>query len=422
MKIAIVGSGISGMTAAKNLYTNHEVTLFEAQDYVGGHTHTHKIKSNDGLLNIDTGFIVFNKKTYKNFFRMLEAAGVAYQETKMSFSVKCEKTGLEYNGTSLNSLFAQRKNFFKPSFYKFLLGIGHFNKAAKKFLAHSNAQISLRSFIETENIPKDVVDFYFIPMASAVWSADLDLMWDFPAKFILQFWENHGFLEINDRPQWYVIKGGSSAYIASFTKPFSDRIRLNTPVKSVWRDAGVVTVATKDGSEVFDKIIFACHSNQVLKILRDIDEAENSLLSSVPYQKNRAILHTDASLLPKKKLAWAAWNYHLNDSQTSKKSAASVTYNMNILQELESETIYNVTLNPITEIDKKTVIKELEYEHPIFTLESVKQQDGYAEWMGRNNTYFAGAYLRYGFHEDGVITAMRVANHVQGRAIDDGIF
>ncbi|MBP9706142.1 MAG: FAD-dependent oxidoreductase [Oligoflexales bacterium] len=411
MKIAIVGSGISGLTCAHMLHKKHDITLFEAGSYVGGHTNTIEVLEDGKKIPIDTGFIVFNKKTYPNFLRLIEKLGVSYQKTAMSFSVKSEKTGLEYNGTSLNSLFAQRSNIFKPKFISFVLGILDFNKKAKSYLNSNEQNMLLGDFIKKYEIRSAVVEQYLVPMAAAVWSADLDKMWDFPARFLLRFWENHGFLEVNERPQWYVISGGSYSYVKKIIKPFSDKITLNSPVKAVHRKESKVHLETADSNHVFDAVIFACHSDDAIKILQDGSEKEKKLLNAIPFQKNTAILHSDTDILPKKKLAWAAWNYHLSAQENP---LLSVTYNMNILQSLDTKKIYNVTLNPLQEIPRDKIIRSIEYKHPTFTNAGCLQQDHYKNWLGENNTYFCGAYLRNGFHEDGVVTAMNVCQHLGG--------
>ena len=410
MKTAIVGTGISGMVCGHLLADHHELTVFESSGYVGGHTNTINLDMGTKNYAIDTGFIVFNKKTYPRFLSLMDGLGVKYQETSMSFSVKCEVTGLEYNGTNINSLFAQRLNLFRPGFLRMIKGILSFNKAAKAFLSEQRNETTLGQFIREAKVPDAVVKYYLIPMAASVWSADPRQMWDFPANFLLRFWANHGFLEIDTRPQWYVISGGSSAYIPSLTEKYRHAIQLNTPVKSVRRNGCKVFV--KAGSrpeEEFDHVIFACHSDQALKIIQDPSEKEQRLLASIPYIRNRAILHTDPSVLPKKKLAWAAWNYHLamKDAPT-----ASLTYNMNILQSIPEDHIFNVTLNPRIPIAPELILRTIDYHHPVFTIEGIDQQNAYEKFSGQNNTSFCGAYLGNGFHEDGVVSAIKVCKNL----------
>jgi predicted NAD/FAD-binding protein len=410
LKVAIIGTGISGLTCGYLLHKQHDITVYEAADYIGGHTNTIDVEAG---LGIDTGFIVFNKKTYPNFVNMMDDLGVAYQPTDMSFSVKCEDTGLEYNGTNLNTLFAQRLNLFKPKFLSMVAGILDFNKKAKAFLFDHQSEVSLGEFIATSKINAEVVKHYLVPMAASVWSADPKQMMDFPALFMLRFWENHGFLEIDERPQWYVISGGSRSYIAPLVGGFKDKIKVATGVTKVERRQDQVTVSTESATEEFDRVIFANHSDQVLKILKDPSEREKKLLKAFPFQPNRAILHTDASVLPNKRLAWAAWNYHLSRVSGP---MASLTYNMNILQRIKSEKTYNVTLNPPFPIDPAKIIKTIDYHHPVFTVAGVVEQANYPEWAGERNTFFCGAYLRNGFHEDGVVTAQRVCQLLGGRS------
>lgn len=407
MKIAIIGSGISGLTCAHHLNKDHNISVFEAADYIGGHTNT--IEVGDKRLPVDTGFIVFNQKTYPNFVKLLTDLNVEYQPTSMSFSVKCDHTGLEYNGTSLNTLFAQRLNLFSPRFHRLIRGILKFNRAAKDFLENNKTEQTFRQFVDSHNLPSEVTSFYIIPMAAAVWSANPLEMWSFPARFMLNFWKNHGFLEINDRPQWYVIKGGSFSYVKKIIEPFASKIRLGCAVDKVERTPNGVIVTSGGTPESFDKVIFATHSDQALSILENPSARERDLLTSIPYQENEALLHTDASILPKKRLAWAAWNYHLPKTTSN---LATVTYNMNILQSLDEKEVFNVSLNCPYEITKDKVIKKIKYHHPVFTIRGVQEQENYASWMGENNTLFCGAYLRNGFHEDGVVTAQRVCRNL----------
>ena len=403
MKVAVVGTGISGLVSAYLLAKEHELTVYEANSYIGGHTNTIDVPEKDRTLPIDTGFIVFNKKTYPHFLELLNKLKVAYQETSMSFSVKCETSGLEYNGTNINKLFAQRMNIFKPKFLKMILGILKFNKEAKKYLQTPNTTDTLRDFVDKVHLSSEVVNYYLIPMASAVWSADPRQMFDFPAEFILRFWENHGFLEIDDRPQWYVIKGGSRAYISPLIASFKDQIRLSSPVTKITRQGAkcLVEVHGKD-SEEFDRVIIATHSDQAIKLLADPSEEENSLLSSIPYQRNEAVLHTNINILPKSHRAWAAWNYHLVNNST----CATVTYNMNILQSLETKSTYNVTINPHQKIPEQDTIRCITYEHPVFTTKGMHARETYFKLKLKTHTFFAGAYLRNGFHEDGVVSAI----------------
>ncbi|EPZ50128.1 NAD(P)-binding Rossmann-like domain protein [Bacteriovorax sp. BAL6_X] len=410
MRIAIIGSGISGLTCAYKLSNKHDITLFEANDYLGGHTHTHEIEYDDQELKIDTGFIVFNKKTYPHFLSLINELGVEYKSTAMSFSVHCDKTGLEYNGTTLNTLFAQRRNLFRPWFYSMINGIIDFNKKAKVFLVNDSGDISLSHFFETRGIRKSVIDYYIVPMMAAVWSTDPVAVWRFPAKFVLRFFENHGFLEVDDRPQWYVIEGGSNSYIKKMVPHFKKSIRLKTPVKYITREKEQVIITTKDGRESFDQVIIATHSDTALKLLESPTNKEIELLSAIPYVVNPTYLHTDDSFLPKRELAIAAWNYLL---PTEKSIGPTVTYNMNILQGINFHKNFNVTLNPYRPIEKDKILKEMSYMHPLFTLDGMKAQARWHEISGHNRTHYCGAYWRNGFHEDGVFSALRIVEELE---------
>lgn len=409
MKLAIIGSGISGLTAAYFLQKNHNITVFEANDYIGGHTHTHRIEKNNKTHYVDTGFIVFNKRTYPNFLKLIEELGVEYMETSMSFSVTNRKSGLEYNGSDFNKLFADRLNLLRPSFYFFLKGIIDFNKRASEFLKNPT-DITLRDFYKIHKVKKSVIDNYLTPMIAAVWSTDPGDVWNLPAKFILQFFENHGFLEVDNRPQWYVIKGGSHSYIKKITEGFIDRIRLSTPVEKISRSDQGVYIKSKYGEELFDGVILATHSNISLKLLSDPSPSEKEILGSIPYTSNPTYLHQDRSFLPIRERAFASWNYEI---PTNEAKGATVTYSMNILQGIDESEMFNVTLNPHREIKTSSIIKTLNYEHPLFNLEGMKAQSRWNEISGVNHTYYCGAYWRNGFHEDGVVSALRVVAQLE---------
>ena len=412
-KIAIIGSGISGITCGYHLHKNFDIKVFEAGSYVGGHTNTIEVDSPSGTLNIDTGFIVFNDWTYPNFIKMLEDSGVEHQLSDMSFSVKCEATGLEYNGTDLNSVFAQRMNLLKPSFWKMILDILKFNREGLDWVktASENDATTLGEFLDKGGYSKAFQKYYGFPITAAIWSAGEDDVRKFPLRFFMNFFKNHGMLSVNERPNWRVIKGGSKSYIPAFTKNWRDKISLNTPVEKVERLPYSVVVHTQGQQETFDSVIFACHSDQALKILEKPTRLEQEILGAIPYQKNEAVLHTDESILPKKRKAWAAWNYHI---LKEKKANAALTYNMNILQSLNTEETYNVTLNYTEAIDPKKIIRKINYMHPRFSLEGVQAQSRHAEISGHNNTYLCGAYWRNGFHEDGVFSALNVIEQITG--------
>ncbi len=410
MKIAIIGSGIAGNVIAYHLNKQHDVTVFEAESHIGGHTHTHHIQHEGTDYNVDTGFIVFNDRTYPNFIALLDELKVAWQPSEMSFSVQCEKTGLEYNGTNLNSLFAQRRNLFKPSFHQMIRDILRFNKTSLELLADGN-EIKLGDYLQQGNYSQQFIDHYIIPMGSAIWSTEARQMLNFPARFFVRFFHHHGMLTVNNRPQWRTITNGSASYVSALTESFKDKIRLNTPVESVRRLAASVRVKPLHGDEEkFDYVFFACHSDQALKLLSDKKANEIEILSAIPYQQNTIFLHHDISLMPKRKLAWAAWNYHVNNPHAEQ---VAVTYNMNILQNLQSKEPLLVTLNHTNRINPAKVIKRLKYMHPIYTLAGASAQARHAEISGKNRTGFAGAYWRNGFHEDGVVSALEAIKHFE---------
>lgn len=408
MKIAIVGSGISGLTCAYLLNREHDITVFEKNDYVGGHTHTHEIEYDGEELSVDSGFIVYNEWTYPNFIKLLDQLGVERQLTRMGFSVKSEKNNLEYAGHSLNGLFAQRSNFFRPSFMRILFSMRRFNAEARDDLGTLDPQITLGQYLTSNNYPREFIQHYIIPIGAAIWSTVPKQMMDVPAVFFIRFFENHGLLQVVNRPNWWVISGGSKKYVEKMIYDFKGKIRLSTPVKNVKRDIDSITV--KFGSnglekENFDSIIFACHSNQSLAMLDSPSKQEEEVLSAIKYQRNDALLHFDDSILPKRKNAWSSWNYLLDEDPNR---AVALTYNMNILQSLKSDRTFCVSLNSGDLIDRSKVIKHLNYEHPLFTLSSINAQGRKHEVSGKNNTYYCGAYWRNGFHEDGVTSALDV--------------
>jgi predicted NAD/FAD-binding protein len=408
MKIAVIGSGISGMVCARILNKAHDVTVFEANDYIGGHTHTVNVEIEDEQHSIDTGFIVFNRKTYPHFDRILDELGVESTETKMSFSVKCDKTGLEYNATSPNGLFAQRRNLLSLKFWRMLRDIIRFNKEGNAFLvANENEDLSVGEFLRQGNYSKQFAQNYLLPMGAAVWSCPFATFEEFPIRFICEFYHNHGFLQIRDRPMWRTINGGSKTYIDQMTAPYQDKIRLSCPVQSVQRNAESVRVVTDNSDEEFDEVVLACHSDTALQILNDADDLERELLSAFPYSQNSAVLHTDTSILPKSRRAWAAWNYHLTHDR---EASASVTYDMSILQHINSKHEFCVTLNEDESIDPTKVLGRYQYSHPIFTVKRAKIQARHAELIRRRRTSFCGAYWRNGFHEDGVVSALAVTD------------
>jgi predicted NAD/FAD-binding protein len=413
VKIAIIGSGIAGNVAAYHLCREHEITVFEAGDHIGGHTHTHVIEQDDRQVAVDTGFIVFNDWTYPKFIALLTELGVESQLSEMSFSVKCDTTGLEYNGTTLNSLFAQRSNLVRPAFWRMIRDILRFNREAPMLLNEDAAEITLGEHLHAQGFAKEFVRNYILPMGAAIWSASPTTMLNFPARYFVRFFHNHGMLSVDNRPTWRTIRGGSARYVEKLTAPFRDHIRLNAPVESVRRLPGHVMIKPQWGeAERFDRVFFACHSDQALRLLADATPLEREVLGAIPYQQNDVILHTDTSILPKRKLAWAAWNYHLGGEQQNR---VAVTYNMNILQRLQTTTPLLVTLNMNEAIDPAKIIKTLSYDHPVYTPAGVAAQARQVEINGVDGAYFCGAYWRNGFHEDGVVSALNALDHFKER-------
>lgn len=412
MRLAIIGSGISGLTAAYRLYRDHDIAVFEAADHVGGHTNTVDVEIDGERHAIDTGFIVFNDWTYPNFIRMLDELAVESKPTTMSFSVRDDKANLEYNGHSLGTLFAQRRNFFRPSFYRLLADILRFNKDAPRLVTACSAETTVGEFLAQHRYSREFADHYLLPMGAAIWSCPTGTFSQFPIRFIVEFYQNHGLLSVTNRPTWRVIAGGSRNYVQPLTQGFRSKIRLNTTVRSVVRLNDRVEVHSAHGStESFDHVIFACHSDQALRILSDDATAtEQDVLSSFPYSSNQAILHTDIAVLPRRPRAWASWNYRV---QPVTPNAATVTYNMNMLQGIRSRHTFCVTLNDEAAIDPKRVLGRYEYHHPIFTTRRAAAQARHPELINVNRTSFCGAYWGNGFHEDGVNSALAVVQGLQ---------
>ena len=408
MKIAIIGSGIAGLTSAYLLNRSHEITVFEAADWIGGHTHTVDVQVNGREYAIDTGFIVFNDWTYPNFIRLLETLGVGFKPTEMSFSVTDPKSRTEYNGNNLNSLFAQRSNLLSPSFWGMLRDILRFNREALDDLQSQRiaADTTLGAYLKSAGYGQRFTEHYIVPMGAAIWSMSLADMLAFPLQFFVRFFKNHGLLSVSDRPQWQVIEGGSSAYIAPLTAAFKERIRLNCPVARVDRDVHGVVIHSPAGLEHFDQVVFACHSDQALKLLAVPSDAERAILGALPYADNEVVLHTDTRLLPTRKLAWASWNYRLSGAGHTH---AAVTYDMNILQGIQSDTTFCVSLNQSAGISPDKVLARYTYAHPQFSLAAVAAQNRWGELDGAQHTHYCGAYWANGFHEDGVVSALRVA-------------
>lgn len=409
MKIAIIGSGISGLTAAYLLNRQHDISVFEASSWVGGHTHTVDVQVDGRDYAIDTGFIVFNDWTYPNFIALLKQLDVGFQPTEMSFSVCDPVSGVEYNGNNLNSLFAQRSNLLSPAFWGMLRDILRFNREAVDDLHQQRiaSDLSLGNYLEQRGYGQRFIQQYIVPMGAAIWSMSLADMLNFPLQFFLRFFKNHGLLSVTDRPQWQVIKGGSSSYVAPLSASFAERIRLNCAVQRVERDASGVTIHSAAGRERFDKVVFACHSDQALKLLAEPSAAEQEILGALPYADNDVVLHTDTRLLPKRQLAWASWNYRLGGPSNQ---PAALTYDMNILQGIDNPTTFCVSLNQTAAIDPSSILARYTYAHPQYSLAGVAAQARWQELLGANHSYFCGAYWANGFHEDGVVSGLRVAS------------
>jgi len=414
MRIAVIGAGIAGNVAAYHLAREHEVTVFEAGSHLGGHTHTHEVEQAGRRYSVDTGFIVFNDWTYPNFIRLLDELEVASQPSDMGFSVRDERSGLEYNGSTLNTLFAQRRNLVRPSFWRMLADILRFNREAPVLLAQPGDDLPLGDYLARNGYSRGFVEHYIVPMGAAIWSTDPQNMVAFPARYFIRFFHNHGLLSVDDRPQWRVIRGGSARYVEPLTAPFRDRVRLRTPVQSVRRLAGQVYVKARGHDvERFDAAFLACHSDQALAMLADATPLEREVLGAIRYQENEAVLHTDASLMPRARRAWAAWNYHVLPETCGR---VALTYNMNILQSLDAPEPFLVTLNCSDAIDPARIVKRIRYEHPLYTREGVAAQARQQEINGPLNTYFCGAYWRFGFHEDGVVSALAALDHFRQRS------
>ena len=408
MRIAIVGGGISGLTAAYRLHRRHDVTVFEAGGYPGGHTNTIRFELGGERWAVDTGFIVYNERNYPHFSALLAELGVQTQPTSMSFSVRSDAANLEYNGTSLNTLFAQRRNVLRPSFHRMLRDILRFHREAPEMSNVPGDEISVADYVAREGYSREFFEHYLTPLGSALWSSPPGTFQTFPIRFVVEFLANHAMLQVEGRPQWRVIRGGSYRYVEKLIAPFRDRILLNAPVRSVERRAGHVRLVDAQGAEArFNHVIFACHSDQALRMLADPTVSETEILKSFPYQANEAVLHTDPSVLPRRRRAWASWNYRIRPDAADR---ATVTYNMNLLQSLPWTHVFNVTLNDAAAIDPDRVIRKILYHHPVFTARRAEAQRRHGELIGANRTSYCGAYWGYGFHEDGVRSALAVCD------------
>jgi predicted NAD/FAD-binding protein len=410
MRIAIIGSGIAGLTCAHLLSRQHALTVFEAADWVGGHTHTVDVNWGGQQYALDTGFIVFNDWTYPHFIRLLEHLGVASRPTQMSFAVHDPASGLEYNGHNLDTLFAQRRNLLSPAFWGMLRDILRFNRQALADLDNRRIEedTTLGSYLRTHGYGRRFINHYIVPMGSAIWSMSRADMLGFPLQFFVRFCRNHGLLSVNQRPQWRVIEGGSRSYVAPLCQPFAERIRRNCPVARVIRDPDGVTVISAAGTERFDKVVFACHSDQALALLATPSADERAVLGTLTYASNDVVLHTDTRLLPRRRKAWASWNYRLGGAE---QAPAALTYNMNILQGIDAPVTFCVSLNQTAQIDPAQVLARFSYSHPQYSLAALAAQARQGELQGRQHSYYCGAYWGNGFHEDGVLSALKVAEY-----------
>lgn len=412
MRIAVIGSGIAGLASAWWLDDEHEVTLFEANDYLGGHTHTHDIEVGGRRLAVDTGFIVFNPLHYPLLTALFEQLGVASQPTTMSFSMHSERSGVEYNATSLAGLFCQRRNLVSPRFWGMLADLRRFYRDAPRLLEQAEGP-TLGEYVRAQRYGDAFVEEHLLPMASALWSSPTATVLDFPARYLVQFMANHQMLQMTGRAPWRVVTGGSARYVDALRARWSVRERLACAVHSVERMPQGVRVHSAAGVEAFDEVVLACHSDQALALLADAGLPEREVLGTIRYQPNEAVLHTDASVLPRDRKAWAAWNAHVPRDADA---ACTVSYCMNLLQGLPGDTPLVVTLNRSDAIDPRKVLRTLHYAHPVHDHAAVRAQQRWGEVQGRRHTWFAGAYWGWGFHEDGIRSARRVVDALHAAA------
>ena len=423
-RIAIVGSGISGLAAAHALQGQADITLFEAADYFGGHTHTVDVTlpGATGAITwgVDTGFLVFNERTYPNLIQLFADLKVETAKSDMSFSVQVPRPSgqqLEWSGSSLNSVFAQRKNLVSGKFLRMLKDILRFNRVSSQ-IANANGEAAmtqpLGDFLADQKFSDEFRDWYFLPMMGCIWSCPTDQMLQFPVATMIRFCYNHGLIQVTDRPQWWTVKGGAKHYVEKIIANIADK-RLNTPVRHIKRDTAGVHICTDTGTERFDKVVLATHSDQSLALLQAPSAAEQQSLSAIRYQPNRAVLHTDTSVLPQKKIAWAAWNYE-RAQQTDRESAqVCLHYLSNMLQPLPFTQSVVVSLNPIREIARDHIMGEFDYAHPVFDLAAIRAQGEVAALQGQQNTYYCGAWTGYGFHEDGLKSGLDAARKILSR-------
>jgi len=387
MRIAIIGGGISGLVSAYLLNEDHDIVLFEANDYIGGHTHTIDVTIGKSRYAVDTGFIVFNEVTYPNFLKLLKRLGVASQPSTMTFSVKSERDGIEYNTHNLNTIFAQRKNLLDPSFYRMIMDIFRFRREFRRLLEEERREEGLVRFLRSQGYSRRFIDYFIVPLGSSLWSTDPKRIDDFPLATFVRFFENHGFLQIKNPLEWKAIKGGSARYVEKLIGPFRARIRLGSPVRTVTRHPDRVEVRLDAGVvERFDHVVLAVHSDQALAMLSDPAPAEREILGAIPYQENLTILHTDIRILPARRRIWASWNSCIPKEERKR---AVITYDMNILQNLQAPEEFCVTLNYPEIIARDRIIGSYNYHHPVYTTVAPAAQKRHGEISGVNRTHYA---------------------------------
>lgn len=416
-RTAIIGTGIAGMGCAHFLHPHTDLTIYEQNDYVGGHTNTVTVDEDGEPVYIDTGFMVFNYKTYPNLCRLFDEIKAPVKKTDMSFSVQHLSSGLEYSGSSVNHLFAQRKNIFNLKYIKMLMQIGRFNKESVKILDDPKyANYSIGQYIKEFGFGEEMLWKYLVPMSSAVWSTPMEQMLDFPAVTLIRFFQNHGFLGLDTQHQWYTLVNGSQSYSEILIRPFRDRIHVNRKAVKVTRDNGKVLVHASDGStETFDRVIIAAHGDQALAMLSNATAEEQRLLPNFKYQYNKAVLHTDSRIMPKTKLAWASWNYRIKEENGV--LAPSTIYWMNSLQQVSEKQDYFVSINPHADLDEKKIIRELDYEHPLFDVPAINAQAELHQLNQVGPVYFCGSYFKYGFHEDAFTSAVDLCGYLLGKPV-----
>lgn len=409
MRIAIVGSGISGLVAAHQLHPHHEVVVYEADARLGGHTHTVDVEVEGERHSVDTGFIVYNEKTYPNFTRLLKQLEVKTQPSDMSFGLSCERTDLEWGSRGLRGILAQPSNLLRGSFLRMLRDRARFNRESKVLLEQDEEKVTIGDYLSSGGYATEFVEHYVIPMGAAIWSAPPSTFLQMPATTFVRFFNNHGLLETMPSLPWRVVSGGSSRYVEKLVAPFRDRIRVGCPVSSVRRMADRVEVSSPDGVEAFDQVVLAAHSDQALSLLADPSSLENELLSSIAYQENEVVLHTDASLIPRRSAAQASWNYLVPRESGS---GVLVTYDMSRLQGISSRHRFFVTLNGTDRIAPETILRRFVYHHPVFDSAAIRAQKFHSEISGTNRTHYCGAYWGHGFHEDGIKSALEVCSQL----------